>query len=187
VEAIAFVVALAALAALAHRFGQDSRACIRSKEQEFASYGMTWADLAQELGTPRPSATAAPVPREVPVAAQQYPTLALIERALGGSSRALAAASDADRLEARARELVAEYWSDAAWTIGLVPEAAFRRVLAELAPALLDAPGMTVERPAAVAEPLVLTRATPATEPRASAPARERDASRDLTGSMATA
>lgn len=138
-EAIVFVLALVALGALALRFGQDSREGARCKEREFAAYGVTWTEVK-----PNGSAPAAEP-------ARSYPTLAFIERALGAAG-VLTADPSAALLETRARRLTTEYWSDRVWTTGVVPEASFRRVLAELAPALLDAPVSTVELPAGVAE-----------------------------------
>src|SRR5262245_121555 len=76
-----------------------------------------------------------------------YPTLAFIERALAAPAGVLSGAPDADRLERRARALAAEYWSDTVWLTGVVPEAAFRRVLGELAPALAEVTVRVVERP----------------------------------------
>ena len=133
---------------LAARFWQDCRRGLRSKEQGGDRRGVTRSDPARELTAPAaPSvALAAPVadgepPRGRAVREQPYPTLAFIATALGASD-ALIASPEAPALEARARQLVAEYWSDSAWTTGVVPEAAFRRVLAELAPNLLDRDGL---------------------------------------------
>jgi hypothetical protein len=142
-EAIGFVMAIVAPGVLALRFGQDSRDGFRSKEHELAADGATWRDLTRDRST-----TAAPFavpaagdepPGERPVGTERYPTLVFIERALGPAARALTTAPDARALEVRARELVAEHWSDSVWTTGIVSEAAFRRVLAELAPNVVDA------------------------------------------------
>jgi hypothetical protein len=138
-EAIGFVVALAILGLLAARFGRDSRQGLRSKEHELAAYGVTWADLGHG-----------------PAGTEAYPTLAFIEGALGQGTRVLTTAPDAPALEVRARALAAEYWSEAVWTTGVVPAAAFRRVLAELAPQVLAAgseAGSRPERAAGTPEP----------------------------------
>jgi hypothetical protein len=49
VEAIAIVTCLVALGALALRFGHDSRDRMRGKEEQYASYGMTWDDSSLAL------------------------------------------------------------------------------------------------------------------------------------------
>jgi hypothetical protein len=109
---------------------QDSREILRSKEQELAALGVTWTtdpaherELAEELraGLARRAASA---PR--------YPTLAAIDRALDGARPRFAAAANAAHLEARARELTKEYWSESAWLTGRVPAAAFGCVCAAL-------------------------------------------------------
>jgi hypothetical protein len=133
-DAIGFFVALAALGLLAVHFWQDSRAGSRSKEHESAADGMTWDDLRH---VPAEAAI-----RDVPTEERRadtelYPTLAFIERALGQGARILTASHGAAALEDRARALAATYWSDAVWTTGVVPAAAFRRILAELAPEVL--------------------------------------------------
>ena len=137
-EAIGFVVAIVALGALAMRFGRDSREGFRSKEHELAAYGVTWCDLTHEPSSP----SAVPVVGDEPTGERRdgkepYPTLAFIERALGDAGPVLTTAPNASALESRARALVSELWSDSVWTTGIVPEAAFRRVLAELAPDVL--------------------------------------------------
>src|SRR5215218_9842926 len=137
-EAIGFVVAIVALGALAMRFGQDSRVGFRSKEHELAASGMTWSDLTREPSLP----TAVPAvgderPGKRRAGKEPYPTLAFIERALGHAGPVLTRAPNASALEPRARALVSDHWSDSVWTTGIVPEAAFRRVLAELAPDVL--------------------------------------------------
>lgn len=183
-EAIAFVVALAALAALSLRFGQDSLPSIRSKEQEFAAVGGTWDDLGEDQAKARTVPTGMPAPAEVP---RPYPTLAFIEQALGDSNRVLTESADADRLEVRARELVAEFWSERAWTTGLVPESAFRRVLAELAPTLLDVCDLALVRSAAGSDPIVASQAD-MPSPRVSvAAASVQEARPDLTAAIAPA
>ena len=176
-EAVAFVLGVVVLGVLALRFGQDSREGLRSKEHELASHGVSWADLAADREAPV-------CPRPTP-----YPTLAFIERGLGVADGALTLAPDPERMEVQARSLTREYWSDAVWTTGVVPEAAFRRVLAVLAPALLDTLLLTVERPSTVAEPVVPTQTAPAADARASAPAWDQGlgASLELAGSIATA
>lgn len=118
--------ALVVFAIVALRFGRDSREGFRSSEHELAGYGVTWDDLG-------PSDF-------VPVVRPPYPTLAFIERALGGSPGPLTFAANAAALEVRARELVAEYWSDTVWTTGIVPQRALERVVAELAPFFATAP-----------------------------------------------
>jgi len=140
-DAIGFVGAIGALGALAVRFGQISRRDFRAREHGFAIHGVTRCDLIRE----QPAATAIPAASDEPLrgrtASQEaYPTLAFIERALGHAMPVLTTAADASALEIRARELVVERWSDSVWTTGVVPEAAFRCVLAELAPGILLAP-----------------------------------------------
>jgi hypothetical protein len=134
-EAIGFVVAIVVLGALAMRFGQDSREGFRSREHELAACGVTWRDLTHEPALPSavPAVGDEP-PGECRAGQEPYPTLAFIERALGHAGRVLTTAPNAAALELRARALVADHWSDSVWTTGVVPEAAFRRVLAELAP-----------------------------------------------------
>src|SRR5215207_9937677 len=124
-ELIGFVVALAVLGILAARFGQDSRDGLRSEESVLATWGVSSCDLDPEP----PGATSA--------LGEPYPTLAFIERAIGGAGSVLTGSPHAPALEARARELTRECWSDSVWTTGAVSEAAFRRVLSELAPDLL--------------------------------------------------
>ena len=58
----------------------------------------------------------------------RYPTLALIDRALAGARPPFAEAAGAWRLEELARALTGEFWGEAAWLTGRVPEAAFRLV-----------------------------------------------------------
>ena len=141
-EAIGFVVALAILGLLAVRFGPDRREGFRSKGHALAARGVTRRDLACEPSAPSSVPAAGDEPlRDSPVGTEPYPTLAFIERALGHAARVLTAATDAAALERRARALVADHWSDAVWTTGVVPEAAFRRVLADLAPDVLRAWG----------------------------------------------
>jgi len=118
------VAALAVFAVLALRFGRDSRERYSSPEHALAGYGVTWDDRESDRGD-RGS-----------VAGHPYPTLALIEQALGGNPGALTSDPNAAALEVRARELLAEYWSDSAWTTGIVPQQAFDRVISELAPFL---------------------------------------------------
>jgi hypothetical protein len=124
-ELIGFVVALAVLGILAARFRRDSRDGILSRESVLGSRSESWRDLAPEpLGAT--SATK-----------ELYPTLAFIERAIGGVGPVLTASPHAPELETRARELTRECWSDSVWTTGTVSAAAFRRVLGKLAPDLL--------------------------------------------------
>ena len=146
-DAMVFVLAFVALGALALRFGQDSREGIRSEEVRLAGHGLTWADLRADRGVPAATAAAvqgAPAIATTPVTGS-YPTLAFIERALDTAAGTLTDLPDAARLEARARALTSEYWSDLAWTTGVVSEAAVRRVLAGLVPALAQAPVREVE------------------------------------------
>ena len=176
-EAIAFVLGFVVLGALAVRFGQDSREGIHSKEHEFAAHGVTWTDLATDRPAPKPAA-ASPNPKPV------CPTLDFIERALATAAGTLTASPDAARLEARAQELAADYWSDAVWTTGVIPAAAFRRVLAELAPGLAGAPVLTVEIPITAVEPECLAPAAAGREQPLDA--LERAPSLGLAGSPAT-
>ena len=46
-EAIAIVFAFIALGVLSIRFGHDSRDGLRGREEDLASFGMTWGDVAQ--------------------------------------------------------------------------------------------------------------------------------------------
>lgn len=73
----------------------------------------------------------------------QYPTLSLIDRVAGMPPTRFADDPAAARLELRARELLADYWSDTAWLTGLVSEVALcivREILASERVALIDAP-----------------------------------------------
>lgn len=70
--------------------------------------------------------------QQQPAVGNPYPTLAFIERGLESGSGPLTTAANAAALESRARELVAAYWSDTAWTTGAVPWQAFDRVVTEL-------------------------------------------------------
>jgi hypothetical protein len=90
--------------------------------------------------------------------------LAFIQRALAAPAGVLSGSPDADRLELRARELAAEYWSDLVWTTGVVPEPAFRRVLGELVPALAEVPAHLVERPVRPVEPAMPDRTVAAAD-----------------------
>ncbi len=146
-DAFVFIAALAALGALALRFGQDSRDGIRSQEHEFAARGFTSIDRAPDRACSALPASGAAV-STVPA----YPTLTFIEGGLGVSHGSLTASPDAARLEALARDLTAEYWGEAAWTTGIVPEASFRRILEELAPSLANAPVREAERAADAAD-----------------------------------
>jgi hypothetical protein len=98
-----------------------------------------------------------------PVHREPFPTLAFIERAIGGAGSALTRSPLAPALESRARDLACEYWGDTVWTTGMVAATAFRRVLGELAPDVLrdwdDAeppPATSGPTPQAVAEPIAL-------------------------------
>ncbi len=62
----------------------------------------------------------------------RYPTLSFIERSQNVSTASLTACVNAAALEGLARDLVVRYWSDTAWTTGVVPRAAFDRVVTEL-------------------------------------------------------
>lgn len=75
---------------------------------------------ATTSSTPRPLAR--PQPNETPPRAG-HPTLALIDAARSAGSSPLAADPQADRLEASARALIAEYWPDGAWLTGRVTAA----------------------------------------------------------------
>jgi hypothetical protein len=129
------VAALTVFAIAAVRFGRESREILSSPEHDLAGYGHTWNDLDTEPGD------------RLAVTGRPYATLALIERALGGSPGALTSAPNAAELEVRARELTAEYWSDTAWTTGIVSGPAFERVVAGLAPYLV-APAAVADMPA---------------------------------------
>ncbi len=61
-----------------------------------------------------------------------YPTLALIDHALGNRSHPFSASLDAATLELDARVLAADYWSDTVWVTGIISETALRRVRNEL-------------------------------------------------------
>jgi hypothetical protein len=122
------VAALALFAIAAVRFGRDSRPTLFSPEHQQAGHGPTWNDLE-----PAPS-------DRIPVARRSYPTLALIEPALGGTPGAFTSAPNAAALEVRARQLAAEYWSDTAWTTGIISAHTFERVITELAPYPVAAP-----------------------------------------------
>lgn len=122
------------LGALAVRVGRESREGFRSDEHALAALDVSRIDPERGRGVSAPGrATATATVRPA------YPTLAVIERGLGVAPGSLTAAPDAERLEDLARVLTAEAWSDAVWTTGVVPAAAFRRVVATLAPGLLDA------------------------------------------------
>jgi hypothetical protein len=137
-EAIGFVVAIVALGVLAMRFGRDSREGFRSKEQELAASGVTWCELTHEPSVPSAVlAVGDEPPGKRRAGKEPYPTLAFIERALGHTGPVLTTAPNASSLEPRALALVSDYWSDSVWRTGVVPEAAYRRVLAELAPDVL--------------------------------------------------
>ncbi len=62
----------------------------------------------------------------------QYPTLALIDHALGNPLHPFGESPDAPVLEHEARILAADYWSDTVWVTGIVAEAALHRVRDEL-------------------------------------------------------
>jgi hypothetical protein len=57
-----------------------------------------------------------------------YPTLSLLDRALGADHRRFAADRDAISLERRARQLVDDYWGDSVWLTGRGDTAAFSTV-----------------------------------------------------------
>jgi hypothetical protein len=122
------VVALTLVAIAAVRFGRDNRSALTSTQHELAVLGVTWDELETDPGD------------RVSVARRPYPILALIEQALGGHPGALTSAPNAATLENRTRAFVAEFWSDVAWTTGIVPAQAFERVVAELAPYLFAVP-----------------------------------------------
>jgi len=176
-EAIAFVLGFVVVGALALRFGPNRRAGAWCQDQAVAAHGLTWAGSKPDRDAPAPT----------PPLGQPYPTLTFIERTLGTAAGTLTTAADAGRLEARARELTTEYWSDAVWTTGMVPDAAFRRVLTELAPALHETPLLALERPVAGAEPVALIHATVVPNTSVPAPARVWEASLELAGSIAPA
>ena len=60
-EAIVAVAALVALGVLALRFGVDSRDGFRGKDQELASYGVSWSDLTRDQGRAGPNRPNRPV------------------------------------------------------------------------------------------------------------------------------
>jgi hypothetical protein len=57
-----------------------------------------------------------------------YPTLCLLDCARGADHRRFTDDPDALALERRARQLVADYWSDSVWLTGLVSEVSFTTV-----------------------------------------------------------
>ena len=98
-----------------------------------------------------------------PVHREPFPTLAFIERAIGGAGPALTRSPLAPALESRARALAREYWGETVWTTGRVSATAFRRVLGELAPDVLrdwdgsgPPPATSGPTPHAVPEPMAL-------------------------------
>jgi hypothetical protein len=109
---------------------QDSRESLRSKEQDLAVLGVTWAtDRAHERD---PAAELRAVLCRGAAASPSYPTLEYFDRALDGTRPRFAEAANAARLERRARELTEQHWSESAWLTGHVPAAAFGRVCAAL-------------------------------------------------------
>jgi hypothetical protein len=106
-----FILSLIVVGLLASRFGYDSRELFTSPEHRRA-----------DLGFARPEAQPSP-------ARPAYPTLALLDRALGPAGPAFATDPMASYLEPIARQIADEYWSDAVWTTGAVPEAALHRVV----------------------------------------------------------
>jgi hypothetical protein len=103
-------------------------------------------------------ATNLDLPRRIDRAAtsemrQRFPTLSFIEQAQPASSGALTSCANAAALEGLARDLVDRYWSDTVWTTGIVPQAEFDRVVAEL-----TANAQVVTAPLA-ADPVLVTRA----------------------------
>lgn len=123
VEIIALA-ALVALAALALRFGADSRPAFESHEHTLARRGITWDGV-------RPPATPAVRILTTPAPGEPYPTLRAIDAARGDVPP-LAADPNAAELEPRARALTAEYWSEHVWMTGIVPHRAFEQVAAAL-------------------------------------------------------
>ncbi len=63
---------------------------------------------------------------------ETYPTLLLIDRALGDPPRPFSTADDRAALERHARKLVSDYWSDTAWLTGMVSTSALHRVRDDL-------------------------------------------------------
>ncbi len=61
-----------------------------------------------------------------------FPTLALIDRALGNPSHPFGSSLAAAALEREARILADDYWSDTVWATGIVSETALLRVRDEL-------------------------------------------------------
>ena len=120
-----------------------SRDGLGSKEQRVAVWGAAWADRSDRampppsrridtVGADPAGADSAPT-RAIDAfggkqRSPQYPTLALIERALDDGAGAFTGSPHAARLERRARELAGEFWGDSVWLTGLVSEAAFNRV-----------------------------------------------------------
>jgi hypothetical protein len=150
-ESIGFAVARIPFAFLAARFGRDRPGNIRSDDCVLADH-----DLARSDRVPGP-------PGESPAPTGPFPTLAFIERAIGGAGPALTASPHAPALESRARDLASEYWGDTVWTTGTVSATAFHRVLGELAPDVLrdwddsePPPATSGPTPHAVAEPTIL-------------------------------
>lgn len=61
-----------------------------------------------------------------------FPTLALLDQALGNPLRPFSESVDAAALEVHARKLAADFWSDTVWVTGIVSAAALHRVQEEL-------------------------------------------------------
>jgi hypothetical protein len=141
-EAIVFVCGLIAFGALAVRYGHDSREGLRSSEHQMALDGLTWNDPA----TDDRSGKLIMAPRA------RFPILTLIQQTLGLADGALTSASDAEAREARAQSVAKDCWSDRVWITGVVPSAAFRRLLEEVAPEVAAAPFETSEAPVDVEE-----------------------------------
>ena len=145
-EAIVFVIVLAALGLLAARFGADSRDGLVSEEHHLAAHGVTWperldarhltsdvpvryASRGPEPDRPTPFRAGGAVPiSAAPGSPHRFPTLVTIERASGDAAGAFSASAHAARLEQRAQDLVDALWSDTVWVTGLVSETALRRV-----------------------------------------------------------
>ena len=69
----------------------------------------------------------------------QFPTLALIDRARGDGERRFADQPNAAYLEHLARAVADAYWSESVWLTGIVPAAGFQAVCIALDAACLAA------------------------------------------------
>lgn len=138
-EALVAFGSLILFAYLGFRFGYDSRDGVVSSEHGLARLGMRWEKAARPApgaGTGPAETRSAPIVTLRPQVATHdrciFPTLAVIDEARGAGVAPFGSDPHAARLERRARELVAEYWSDSVWFTGLVPGTSFATVCAAL-------------------------------------------------------